>query len=143
MPIGRKRGVEPKCLLGATGEGILRGPRDVMREREMSSYMRAGLSRQALAKYHTPDPRWKPMATQGPYERLRRARKVKRLGYTPTSRWDGMTRPQKRLVQGAVGLAGLGALGGLLGGLLGNKKKAQKGGRGKKKKTCHCRRRKH
>ena len=96
----------------------------------MSSYARAGLSRQALAKYHTPDPRW-----------TRRVRKVKRLGYTPTSRWDGMTRPQKRMVKGAVGLAGLGALGGLLGGLLGQtkKKKTQKGGR---RKTCHCRRRK-
>ena len=81
------------------------------------------------------------MSTQGPYERLRRARQVKRMGYTPRSRWDGMTRPQKRIVKGAVGLAGLGALGGLLGGLLGKKKKkAQKGGRGKK--PCHCHRRK-
>ena len=105
----------------------------------MSSYVKAGA--RPLGNYYTPDPRWKPMSTRGPYERLRRARKVKRLGYTPTSRWDGLTRPQKRMVKGAVGLAGLGALGGLLGGLLGNKKKkTQKGG--KKKKPCHCHRRK-
>lgn len=93
----------------------------------MSSYVRAGVGRRDLSGYYKPDPRWpKPS---------RRVRKVKKLGYTPTSRWDGMTRPKKALVKTAGVLAGLGALGGVLGGLLGKKKKSQKGS-GRK---CRCR----
>lgn len=103
--------------------------------------MRAGAlgGRSALANYYKParvrQLAYKPMSTKGPYERMRtklkNARKTKRLGYTPKSKWDGMTRPQKAIVKGLLGGAGTALAGGLLGGLISKftkKKSGQSGG---------------
>lgn len=98
----------------------------------MSSYMKAGFpgSRAKLASYFKPNPRYgtQYMETKGPYERrciqtaLRRAQKTKKLGYTPTSKWDALTRPKKMLVKGLLEGAVTALAGGLLGGLLGKSK---------------------
>ena len=97
--------------------------------------MRAGSVN--LRNYHTPNPRWTKPKSSTP---LLRGRKVKKLGYAPKNRWDGMTRGQKALVKATIGTGLLGTVGGLLGGLLGKKKKQKGSGRTRKRKTSRRRR---